>query len=73
MNKNIKADALILAARMRELAESIEYEVGKAYEESEFVPIDAPDFHRAEAKRLSLTLWRMAAKFRRVLYGKEKV
>ena len=74
MNKNIKADALMLAARMRELAENIEYEVGKMGENAyaEWAGLGFPDFHRAEAKRLSLTLWRLAARFRRVLYGKEK-
>lgn len=75
MNKDIKADALMLAARMRELAEDIEYEVGKMGENAavEWSGLGFPDFHRAEAKRLSLTLWRLSARFRRVLYGKEKV
>lgn len=69
MNKNIKEDALMLAARMRELAEDIEYEVGKMRDDNAW----GPDFHRAEAKRASLSLWRLAARFRRVLYGQEGV
>lgn len=68
MNKSIKADALMLATRMRELAEDIEYEVGKMRDDDR--PWE-PDIHRAEAKRASLSIWRLAARFRRVLYGKE--
>lgn len=63
----------MLATRMRELAEDIEYEVGKMQENNEWSGLGFPDIHRAEAKRLSLTLWRLAARFRRVLYGKENV
>lgn len=70
MNKSIKADALMLATRMRELAEDIEYEVGKMRDDDR--PWE-PDIHRAEAKRASLSIWRLAARFRRVLYGQEDV
>lgn len=70
MNKNIKENALMLATRMRELAEDIEYEVGKMRDDDRTWE---PDLHRAEAKRASLSLWRLAAKFRRVLYGQENV
>ena len=70
MNKDTKRGALMMATRMRELAENIEYEVEQMRNDDR--PWE-PDLHRAEAKRLSLTLWRLAARFRRVLYGKEKV
>ena len=63
-----KDNALMLAARMRELADDIEYEVERIRDD---VGIWEPDMHRAQANRDSLTLWRLAARLRRVLYGKE--
>ena len=68
MNKSYKQDALMLATRMREMAEDIEHEVEQMRNDDR--PWE-PDLHRAEAKRASLSLWRLAARFRRVLYGKE--
>lgn len=60
MKKMIKADALKLAARMRELADDIEYHVRKMPAEIEWTP----DLHHAEANRLSLSLWRLSSRFR---------
>lgn len=68
MNKSYKQDALMLATRMREMAEDIEHEVEQMRNDDR--PWE-PDLHRAEAKRASLSLWRLAARFWRVLYGKE--
>lgn len=64
-----KDDALLLATRMRELAEDIEYEVEHMNEDNLYRGFG--DVHRAQANRDSLTLWRLAARLRRVLYGKE--
>ena len=63
-----KDNALLLAARMRELAEDIEYEVTRIRDDAHTWE---PDMHRAQANRDSLTLWRLAGRFRHVLYGKE--
>lgn len=72
MNTNtIKADAMMMAKHMRELAENIEYEVEHMNEDNAYMGFG--DTHRAQANRDSLSLWREAARFRRVLYGREKL
>lgn len=63
-----KDNALLLATRMRELAEDIEYEVTRIRDDA---CTWEPDSHRAQANRDALTLQRLAGRFRRVLYGKE--
>lgn len=63
-----KDNALILARRLHELAEDIEYEVTRIRDDARTWE---PDSHRAQADRDALSLWRLAARFRRVLYGKE--
>lgn len=63
-----KDNALPLATRLRELAEDIEYEVARIRDDAH---IWEPDVHRAQANRDALSLGRLAARFRRVLYGKE--
>lgn len=63
-----KDNALLLATRIRELAEDIEYEIARIRDDASTWE---PDSHRAQANRDSLTLWRLAARLRRVLYGKE--
>lgn len=63
-----KDNAILLATRLRELSEDIEYEVARIRDDAYTWE---PDSHRAQANRDSLTLWRLAARFRRVLYGKE--
>lgn len=68
MNKSYKQDTLMLATWMREMAEDIEHEVEQMRNDDR--PWE-PDLHRAEAKRAALSLWRLAARFRRVPYGKE--
>lgn len=66
----IKADAMMMARHMRELAENIEHEI----EHMEDNPtMGFGDTHRAQANRDSLSLWREAARIRRVLYGREKL
>ena len=63
-----KDNALLLARRLRELAEDIEYEVARIRDDA---CTWEPDLHRAQANRDALSLWRLSARFRRVLYGKE--
>lgn len=63
-----KDNAILLATRMRELAEDIEYEVARIRDDAYTWE---PDSHRAQANRDALTLWRLATRFRRVLYGRE--
>lgn len=62
-----KDNAILLAKRLRELAEDIEWQVEQMSGEMYVMG----DIHRAQANRDSLTLWRLAARLRRVLYGKE--
>ena len=71
INNTIKADAMMMAKHMRELAENIEHEIERMEDH-----VSDPwfyDIHRAQANRDSLSLWREAARFRRVLYGREKL
>ncbi len=63
-----KENAILLATRLRELAEDIEYEVARIRDDAHTWE---PDSHRAQANRDALTLWRLSARLRRVLYGKE--
>lgn len=63
-----KDNALLLARRLRELAEDIEYEVARIRDDAHTWE---PDMHRAQANRDALSLWRLSARLRRVLYGKE--
>lgn len=63
-----KDNAVLLAKRLRELAEDIEYEVARIRDDARAWE---PDSHRAQANRDALSLWRLSARFRRVLYGKE--
>lgn len=63
-----KDNAIMLATRLRELAEDIEYEVARIRDDT---PTWEPDMHRAQANRDALSLWRLSARLRRVLYGKE--
>lgn len=63
-----KDNALMLARRLRELAEDIEYEVARIRDDAHTWE---PDMHRAQANRDALTLQRLAARFRRALYGNE--
>lgn len=63
-----KDNAILLAARLRELAEDIEYEVTRI---KDGACTWEPDMHRAQANRDALSLWRLSARFRRVLYGRE--
>lgn len=63
-----KDNAILLARRLRELAENIEYEVVQIRDDARTWE---PDSHRAQANRDALTLRRLATRFRRVLYGKE--
>ena len=66
----IKTDAMMMATHMRELAENIEHEIERMADNP---TMGFGDVHRAQAHRDSLSLWREAARFRRVLYGKEKL
>lgn len=63
-----KDNVILLATRLRELAEDIEYETTRIRDDARTWE---PDSHRAQASRDALTLRRMATRFRRVLYGKE--
>lgn len=63
-----KDNAILLARRMRELAEDIEYEVARIRDDAYTWE---PDSHRAQANRDALSLWRLSARLRRVLYGRE--
>ena len=67
----IKADAMMMARHMRELAENIEYEIERM--DDDVSASWSYDTHRAQAYRDSLSLGREAARFRRVLYGREKL
>lgn len=71
INNTIKADAMMMARHMRELAENIEYEIERM--DDDVSASWSYDTHRAQAYRDSLSLWREAARFRRVLYGREKL
>ena len=64
-----KDNAILLATRLRELAEDIEYETTRI--RADIRHTWEPDMHRAQANRDALTLRRLATRFRRVLYGKE--
>lgn len=64
----IKADAMMMARHMRELAENIEHEIERM--DDDVSASWSYDLHCAQANRDSLSLWREAARFRRVLYGR---
>ena len=67
----IKTDAMMMARHMRELTENIEHEIERM--DDDVSASWSYDLHRAQANRDSLSLWREAARFRRVLYGREKL
>ena len=71
ITNTIKADAMIMARHMHELAENIEHEIERM--DDDVSASWSYDLHRAQANRDSLSLWREAARFRRVLYGREKL
>lgn len=71
INNTIKAGAMMMARHIRELAENIEYEIERM--DDDVSTSGFGDVHRAQANRDSLSLWREAARFRRVLYGREKL
>ena len=71
INNTIKADAMMMARHIRELAENIEHEIERM--DDHVSSLWYYDIHRAQANRDSLSLWREAARFRRVLYGREKL
>ena len=71
INNTIKADAMMIAKHRRELAENIEYEIERM--DDDVSASWSYDLHRAHANRDSLSLWREAARVRRVLYGREKL
>ena len=69
IENTIKADAMMMATHLRELAENIEHEIERM--DDDVSTSGFGDIHRAQANRDALSLWRLAARFRRVLYGKE--
>ena len=62
---------MMMARHMRELAENIEHEIERM--DDDVSASWSYDLHHAQANRDSLSLWREAARFRRVLYGREKL